>query len=287
MNKLMLIAVTSALSFAACDASNSVPMSKATPNIPTLTQEWVLTGLDAPESIIPTKNSGEYYVSNVNGEAADKNGRGYISIISEDGKFVEQQWVTGLNAPKGMTLVENRLYVSDIDQLIVIDTNAGTIIETVTIDGAGFLNDVESFMGMILVSDSANAKIYSYRDAKVETFLADDRLGGVNGLLSQGDRLKISTMQSGSLLNYELKTTSLSELASGMNNADGIVALGSDNYLVSSWPGKIHYVDPNRQVHTLIDTTSEPVFANDMFADQTGLFVPNWQPGSVTKYKLN
>ena len=67
------------------------------------------------------------YVSNVNGEANAADGNGYISKLSVQGEVQEKEWVTGLNAPKGLALHDGNLYVSDIDELVVIDTASGEI----------------------------------------------------------------------------------------------------------------------------------------------------------------
>ena len=43
------------------------------------------------------------------------------------GKMTEAEWITGLNAPKGMAVLNRKLYVTDIDQLIEIDIKEGKI----------------------------------------------------------------------------------------------------------------------------------------------------------------
>ena len=83
-------------------------------------QAWQATGLDAPESVVFDADAGVFYVSNVNGEANAADGNGYISKLSLQGEIEEKEWVTGLNAPKGLALHDGMLYVSDIDELVVI-----------------------------------------------------------------------------------------------------------------------------------------------------------------------
>jgi hypothetical protein len=46
------------------------------------------------------------YVSNVDGKPNDKDAKGSIALLSADGKKVNHDWVTGLNAPKGLALVD-------------------------------------------------------------------------------------------------------------------------------------------------------------------------------------
>src|SRR5690242_16082702 len=85
----------------------------------TLQKIWETSGLEAPESVLYNSAQKVYYVSNVVGTPTDKDGNGYISQLDENGKIVNQKWVTGLNAPKGLGLYNGKLYVADIDQVVV------------------------------------------------------------------------------------------------------------------------------------------------------------------------
>ena len=62
-------------------------------------QVWEAAGFEAPESALYDAERDVIYVSNVVGQAAEKDGQGYISKLGPDGQVVEQQWATGLNAP--------------------------------------------------------------------------------------------------------------------------------------------------------------------------------------------
>ena len=91
---------------------------------------WELTGLEAPESALPDPAGDAIYVSNVVGAPDAKDGNGYISRVSPDGKILEQRWAVGLDAPKGLILRGSTLFVSDIDRLVAIDTATGKIAGT-------------------------------------------------------------------------------------------------------------------------------------------------------------
>ena len=95
---------------------------------PALAEEvWSLEGFQAPESAILDSARGVIYVSNVAGEANAKDGVGFISKVSPDGKMQEVEWVKGLNAPKGMVMHGDLLYVSDVDALVEIDVTSGKV----------------------------------------------------------------------------------------------------------------------------------------------------------------
>ena len=87
--------------------------------------------------------SGFVFVSNIgSGGPTGKDGDGYLSKLTPDGKVAAAKWITGLNAPKGIRSSGGRLWVSDIDQLVGIDIQQGKIAERVAVPGAEFLNDV-------------------------------------------------------------------------------------------------------------------------------------------------
>ena len=86
---------------------------------PTLTPLWDLKGdFAAPESAYYDAASNSVFVSSINGQILEKDGNGYISRLSPDGKMVSAKWVTGLNAPKGLRSAGNTLWVSDIDEIV-------------------------------------------------------------------------------------------------------------------------------------------------------------------------
>ncbi len=254
-----------------------------------LEEKWKLSGLDSPESIIPSQDGKKFYVSNVNGEAADKDGNGYISTISRSGELLEKNWVMDLDGPKGMALLGNILYVSDIDTLIAIDTHSGQIVKRIPVDGAGFLNDVHVMGNEVLVSDSANARIYLYDHAnsEISIWLQDALLGGVNGLHQEGDEFYITTMGTAKLLKLDLKTKQLTTVAEGLKNSDGIGYLNGNGYLISSWPGEIYHVSREGEVKSLLNTREQEIYANDIYFEKDRLYVPNWKPGTVTAYKVH
>ena len=90
-----------------------------------LQQLWKVEQLQAPESVV--HHDGHFYVSNVSGQPAEKNGRGFISKINKDGDIVSLKWVTGFNAPKGLGIYQNKLYVADIDRVAKVDIATGTV----------------------------------------------------------------------------------------------------------------------------------------------------------------
>ena len=64
--------------------------------------------------------SSEPVVIALDGAPAEKDGKGSIGKVGLDGKIIQAEWVTGLNAPKGMAITGNSLWVADVDRLDVV-----------------------------------------------------------------------------------------------------------------------------------------------------------------------
>ncbi len=159
---------------------------------PTLAPLWNLTGdFAAPESAYYDAASKAVFVSSINGQILERDGNGYISRLTPDGKVVSAKWVTGLHAPKGLRSVGPTLWVSDIDEVVGIDIASARITQRVKVEGAQFLNDLAAAPdGTVYVSDSTTLKIYQVRSGKASVFVeGGDVVEQPNGLLVDGGRL--------------------------------------------------------------------------------------------------
>jgi hypothetical protein len=253
--------------------------------VPKLEQVWIAEGFAAPEGAALAPD-GNYLVSSVGIDGGDaKNGDGFISKISPDGDVIAQYWAAKMNGPKGMAVLDGVLYVADIDTVMMVDADKGGLGEKIRVEGAAFLNDVTSWGDAVYVSDSGTGRIYRIADGAATLWLEDARFGGINGLLGDGDRLLVTTMGTGSLLSVS-KAGEITEIAKGMSNADGLGLVPGGGYLVSSWPGQIHYVAEDGTVTTLLDTTGPGILQNDLSVFGDTVIVPNWEPGTVTAWKV-
>ena len=84
--------------------------------------KWVVDGLNEPESVVFDKKNSAIYISNINGDPLKLDKNGYISKISVDGQILEKKWIKGLDAPKGMTIFNDHLFVADINKIWKINT---------------------------------------------------------------------------------------------------------------------------------------------------------------------
>lgn len=235
---------------------------------PTLKPVWkTAPDLMGPESVIYHPGSNALFVSNVNGSPDAIDGNGFISQLSVDGKILNLHWIDELNAPKGLALIDDYLYVADINELVVIDIANKQIVQRYPAEGAKFLNDVAADKhGHVYVSDMMTNRIYRLADDEFKLWFADPSLEAPNGLLVEHDSLIIgswgnmvdgfATEVPGHLKKIDLNTLEISSLGdqSPIGNLDGVEADGMGNYLVTDWMnGRLLLISPNGSSETLIE----------------------------------
>lgn len=251
-----------------------------------LTQLWETdTLLRTPESVLYDAKARLLYVSNIDGVPNGKDGKGSIAKVGLDGKIIHAQWVSGLNAPKGMGIYKNKLYVADLTEVVVIDIEKATIIERIPVEGSVFLNDITiDKTGAVYVSDTRVFKVYRIDKGFVVTLFQN--LQGPNGLLALGDELLI--LDKGRLVK-QLASGTLANITEGMDpSTDGIEQVQKNEYLVSSWNGVIYYIyaDGNKQV--LLDTRPQKINTADIGYDPKNriVYVPTFYGNKVVAYQL-
>ena len=243
------------------------------------------TILKIPESVLVDDKENCLWVSNIDGASNGKDGKGSISKLSKTGSPVNLEWVTGLNAPKGMAKYKQELYVADLTELVVIDIKKGVIKNKIKVEGSVFLNDVTvNKNGAVFVSDSRTGKVHRIENGIVS--IEVENLQGPNGLLSIEDQLLI--LDRGSLLSVT-PGGAISKIMDGMDpSTDGIERVATNQYIVSCWNGIVYYIVAGAQKITLFDTRSEKINSADIGYDAKNkiIYVPTFMKNSVVAYQL-
>jgi sugar lactone lactonase YvrE len=261
---------------------------------------WEVKGLAQPESVVEDPATGVIYVSNINGAVMQKDGNGFISRLTANGKMLERQWVKGLNAPTGLALHDRTLYAADVDQLIEINAASGGIVKRYDAKGAIFLNDVAvDDDGTVYVSDTPTNTIWRLKDGSFEPWLANDALNGPNGLLVQGDKLIVASLgkipsqgqkqEFGGLLAVSLDDQKVSKIGKGdlIGNLDGLEALQPADYLVTDWAqGALYRVDAKGKVDRLIDLNQGSADLTYL-PDKKTVLIPMMLDNSLVAYSLD
>jgi hypothetical protein len=243
------------------------------------------TILKVPESVLVDDKENCLWVSNIDGASNGKDGKGSISKLSKTGVPINLDWVTGLNAPKGMGKYKQELYVADLTELVVIDIKKGIIKNKIKVEGSVFLNDVTvNKNGAVFVSDSRTGKVHRIENGIVS--IEVENLQGPNGLLSIEDQLLI--LDRGSLLSVT-PGGAISKIMDGMDpSTDGIERVAPNQYIISCWNGIVYFVAAGAQKITLFDTRSEKINSADIGYDAKNkiIYVPTFMKNSVAAYQL-
>jgi outer membrane protein assembly factor BamB len=242
-------------------------------------------GLQTPESVLYDEDRDVIYVANINGDPSEKDGNGFISILSPDGKIKDLEWVKKLNAPKGMAIYEGKLYVADIDQLVEIDIEKGRIVKKYDAPGAVFLNDVTACMnGMIFVSDTRTAKIHALHQGEFKVWLEGKPLETPNGLLAEKGKLYIGDKN---IYEVDILTKKIDLLIEDAGGVDGLEKDNDGNFVFSNWPGRIFIHKDGKNIKLLDTTTEESNTADIDFVHKTDeILVPTFFKNHVVAYKI-
>lgn len=256
----------------------------------TLTLKWKTDAvLPVSESVAFDSRNNVLFVSCIDGKPEEKDGKGYIAKVSPDGKVVAAQWVGGLDAPKGLGIFKDNLYVADITKIITINIPTAKITATVEVPGAKFLNDITvDSKGNVYASDTQTGKIHILNGGKADVYFESPEFKGINGLLATGTDLYIVDFATGT--NYKLTADKkLSTFSKTGEGADGVVPVGKNEYLVSSWHGEVYYVNSKGESKKLIDTKEEKINAADIEYDAKSktLYIPTFFANGVTAYSLS
>ena len=273
-----------------------------------------------PESVIYEPNENVLFVSSIDGAPDGKDNQGFISKVSPlNGSIIELNWVTGLNAPKGMTITNNNitnntlLYVSDITDLVEIDANSGKIINRYNAPGSGFLNDVASDnQGHVYVSDTVTNTIYrldtknlgdnstNNSNASLQVWLQTPELNGPNGLYVDNSNNKLIVASLGAFSNpagsirvVDLQNRTVNSLgnegtAVPIGGLDGIEAdsTGRYYYVTDNAGGKLYVVNSNGTGYETLDLQNQGVADLGVILDENLIIIPMMQDNKLEAYRM-
>ncbi|WP_157822006.1 polysaccharide deacetylase family protein [Tenacibaculum sp. Bg11-29] len=265
-----------------------------------LEKDWEVLGFKNPESVVLDIKNNALYVSNINGDPTEKNGNGYISKVGLDGKIIQQKWITELNAPKGLVIYNDKLYVTDIDKIVEIDIKTRRVLAFKAKD-ATFLNDIAvDKKGNVYASNtfgfSGIYKLQKKGKRKVELWLKDENLNMPNGLYISKDQLFVAnwgkevnpktyeTKIVGTLQKVDFKTKTIENITKPIGNLDGLSET-LHGFLLSDWlAGKLLYY--TNETGTTTEVLNLPKGTADIYFDKNtkSVFIPLMLNNKLVKY---
>lgn len=233
--------------------------SSAATTSPAAQPSEISQGLQTPESVFYDADQDVYFISNINGDPLAADNNGYISRVSPDSLTGEMKWIEAgkngvtLNAPKGMAVVGDTLYVTDITVVRRFDRKSGAPKGQIAIPGSTFLNDAVSDGKSVYVSDSGMKSgaggnfestgtdaIWEITGDQAKKIASGKDLERPNGVEIADGKLWVVSFAANEL--YEIdkgKKTNAVKLPAG--SLDGLVHLADGTFLVSSWESNSVY----------------------------------------------
>lgn len=275
----------------------------APPAEPLKAEPVVLEGFSTPESVLYDAEQDVYFVSNINGSPLEADDNGFISRVNAETRQIEAKWIDGaaqnvqLNAPKGLAIVGDELWVADITRIAKFDRKTGEPKGTFHVRGATFLNDLASEAG-VFVSDSGlkadgggnfagtgTDAIWEVTGSKPKKIVGNTSLNRPNGLAIAAGSIWAVSFGAAELYGIDngAKGQTATLPAGGL---DGLHVMEDGSFLVSSWDGKAVYRGPaNGPFRPVIENVESP--ADIGFDSRRNLvLVPHFTENRVTLHPL-
>lgn len=218
-----------------------------------------ITNLATPESVLHDPQQDVYFISNVSGGLEAVDGNGFITRVDAKTMRVDLRWIeTGkngarLDGPKGMTIVGDTLYVSDVLAVRRFDRRTGAPLGAIALPGATMINDLATDGTSVYVSDTAIRSsagptfIATKTDAiwKITGDRATKIASGVglrqpNGLAFHDGALWVAPFSGNEI--YRLDGAERADIAeTPRGQLDGLVILEDGARIVTSWQGSTIY----------------------------------------------
>lgn len=274
--------VLAALALAAC-----APKDQAVPT-PVATLLWSVGGFQSPESMQHDPAQDVYFVSNINGNLSARDDNGFISRVTVDGKVDSLHFIQGgrggvvLNAPKGLVVKGDTLWVADIDAVRGFDTHTGAPLATIDLRGwnAKFLNDITvGPAGALYVTDTGILfdargqmshpgpdRIFriSAGQALPLVLSQSDALANPNGIFWDARHAQFIMAPFGSTSIFVLNPDDSvpTAIAHGAGQFDGVDVLADGRVVVSSWADSSLSVVSNETMTRLVGGLVSPADFN-------------------------
>lgn len=247
-------AIAALILAAACGRDTRAPATADTTGAASAPRS--VAGFQAPESARYDPDLDVWYVTNINGSPVDKDGNGYISRLHGDGTVDAMKWIAGgangvtLNAPKGMALQADTLWVADIDAVRGFDRRTGAPVASVTLVGAQFLNDVAVGADGLYATDSGlhvdaqgmthpgPDRVYRIApDRSQSVALESDSLAAPNGITWDAARKQFVIVPFfGNVIRaWTPGSKATIPLGTSKGQLDGVEILDAKRLLVTSW----------------------------------------------------
>ncbi|HEX4682563.1 MAG TPA: SMP-30/gluconolactonase/LRE family protein [Gemmatimonadaceae bacterium] len=315
MRYLIRTLPVAAILFLACAKKEAPADSTSAANQPagsTAAKLGEATGMKTPESVRYDPELDVYYISNINGNPSQHDNNGFIAILRADSispsgapmKMLVEGGKNGvtLDAPKGLALSGDTLWVADINHVRAFDRKTGAKLADIdlTEQKATFLNDVAiGGDGSVYVTDTGIAfnatggqthpgtdQIFKISGGRTSV-LRPDSLYSPNGITwdKANSRFILGGFAAKGVQAWKEGDKQPTTLADGPGQYDGVEVLADGRILVSSWADGTVNVVQNGKLSKLVGDVSAPA---DIGVDtkRNVLAVPRFNDGKIDFFKI-
>ena len=266
-------------------------------------------GMKTPESVRYDPELDVFYVSNINGNPSQHDNNGFIAIVRADStsaapKMLVEGGKNGvtLDAPKGLALSGDTLWVADINHVRAFNRKTGAKLADIDLSSqkAQFLNDAAiGGDGAVYITDSGIAfdstggmthpgkdQIFKISGGKATAITADS-LDSPNGITwdKANGRFVLGGFAAKAVQTWKVGDKKPATLAMGAGQYDGVEVLGDGRVLVTSWADSSVSVVQNGALSKIIGGVSGPA---DIGVDtkRNLVVVPRFNDGKIEYYKI-
>ena len=266
--------------------------------------------MKTPESVRYDADLDAYFVSNINGNPSQKDGNGFIARVDAANTSTMTMFAQGgkggvtLNAPKGMAIVGDTLWVADIDAVRAFNKRTGAPVATVDLRSmkATFLNDVVAGPdGSIYVTDTgvrfdANGgmthpgqdQIFKIVGRKATVAIkSDSALKAPNGIAwdAANGRFILGPFNDKAVSAWKDGDSTVTAVGTGPGGYDGVEVLRDGRILVTSWSDSSVQVLANGAFRKVIGNVPGPA---DIGVDtkRNVVALPRFEAGRVEYFTI-
>lgn len=214
--------------------------------------DWVCSAdFEKVESAVYDHKRDCIYVSNGKKYGLGKDG--FISKVSSKGQLLELKWLSSLNRPTGMAVHEDRLYIVDVDALVIVDPATATIVKRIPVPITYGLNDVTlSEDGTVYVTASAIHAVLKLEEETLKIWKQDEKLlMWANGIQASSDGVWVGG-------EYLVKVEFEGEITERMvsepkvRDFEGIAQIGANRFLASTVENSALYLIDQEKAQLLL-----------------------------------
>ena len=267
--------------------------------------------MKTPESVRYDADLDVYFVSNINGNPSVKDGNGFIVQVDAGNTSSVKMLVQGgkngatLNAPKGLAVVGDTLWVADIDAVRAFNKRTGAVVANIDLRPmkATFLNDVVAGPnGVIYITDSGikfddkggmthpgQDQIFKIVGRKASVAIkSDSALKSPNGIAwdAANSRFVLGPFGDKIVTGWKDGDSTVTPIATGPGGYDGVEVLSDGRILVTSWADSSVQVIANGTFRKVVGNVDGPA---DIGVDtkRNVLALPRFSAGRVEYFTIS